>query len=91
MRHVATHPLLSPNMPRMIKNAMSPKMGFQGPRFDTLHAQNNGQKRMRSEVKVTRIRGLWIVKYRGDIPGAARPIKSAVFIRRKCKGMNNVG
>ena len=83
IRQVAIHPLLSPNKARIKKKAKSPKIGYQGPLLDTLQAQNNGQKINREITSVTNIRGLWIVRYRGDNPGVARPMRSAVLNRRK--------
>src|SRR5277367_2761618 len=91
MRQVAIQPLLKPKKKRMMKKDRSLKMGSQGPWLEMLHAQNRGQKMNRKRTKVTRILGLWIVRYRGDIPGIARPMKSDVFMRRKCSGMNSVG
>jgi len=75
----------------MIKKATSLKIGNQGPRLDTLHAQKSGQKTIRRAASVARVVGFWMVRYRVDKPGAKRPRKSVVFIRRKCSGMKREG
>jgi hypothetical protein len=62
IRQVATQPLLSPKKKRMMKKDASPKMEIQGPWPETLHAQKRGQKRTRRQVRVTRMRGFWMVR-----------------------------
>jgi hypothetical protein len=91
MRQVAIHPLLNPNNPRMRKNVRSLNRGNQGPRFETLQAQKRGQKSNREMTRVTRMRGLWIVRYRGESPGVARPRRSAALNSRKWIATNIVG
>jgi uncharacterized membrane protein len=83
MRQVAIQPLLSPKRMRMAKKTRSVKRGDQEPRLETLQAQKRGQKITRRETSVLRILGLTTVKCRGDIPGNARPIKSAELNSRK--------